>query len=69
MTGSHARAFVGLTRQNPPGGSKTCLNSKIASAEITVTPAGGAPRVLKTTHRAAFEILTDRVDHGVPIAS
>jgi hypothetical protein len=66
---AEARAFVGLTYQNPPGGTKTCLNSKIASAEITVTPAGRAPRVLTATHRAAFEILTDRVDHGVPIAS
>jgi len=62
-------AFVGLTYANPPGGTRTCLNSKIASAELTVTPAGGAPRVLKTAHRAAFEILTERVDHGVPIAS
>ena len=63
------RAFVGLIYQNPPGGTKTCLNTKIASAEITVAERGREPRVLVSTHRAAFEILTDLVDHGVPIAS
>ncbi len=64
-----ARRFVGLTYFNPPGGSKTCLNSKLASCEVTVTPAGGRPRTLRTGHRAAFEILTDRSDHGVPMAT
>jgi hypothetical protein len=62
-----AEAFIGLTYQNPPGGSKTCLNTKLASAEITVQRRGGPPRTLVTRHRAAFEILTDRNDHGVPI--
>lgn len=62
-----AGAFVGLTYQNPPGGSKTCLNTKLASAEITVQRRGQPSRTLVTKHRAAFEILTDRSDHGVPI--
>lgn len=62
-----AGAFVGLTYQNPPGGRKTCLNTKLASAEITVQRRGRPSRTLVTRHRAAFEILTDRSDHGVPI--
>ena len=62
-----AGAFVGLTYDNPPGGSKTCLNSKLASAEIVVERPGKPTRTLLTRHRAAFEILTDRTDHGVPI--
>lgn len=62
-----ANAFVGLMYQNPPGGTKTCLNTKLASAEIRVQRRGQPPRTLVTKHRAAFEILTDRGDHGVPI--
>lgn len=62
-----ASAFIGLTYDNPPGGSKTCLNSKLASAEITIERPGRPARVLTTRHRAAFEILTDRSDHGVPV--
>ncbi len=60
-------AFVGLPYGNPPGGSKTCLNSKLASCNLTVRRAGQAPRTLSTGHRAAFEILTDAADHGVPV--
>jgi hypothetical protein len=62
-----ASAFVGLSYQNPPGGKKICLNSKLASAEITVQRQGRPTRTLVTKHRAAFEIITDRRDHGVPI--
>jgi hypothetical protein len=61
--------FVGLTYNNPPGGTKTCLNTKVAACELTVERAGHAARKLATKHRAAFEILTDRQDHGVPIAA
>lgn len=64
-----ASAFVGLRYQNPPGGEKTCLNTKLASAEITIKRPGRPPRTLVTKHRAAFEILTDRTDHGVPIVA
>ena len=67
----HIRApresFIGLTYGNPPGGSKTCLNSKLASCELTLTVPGQAPRKLHSAHRAAFEILTDDTDHGVPV--
>ena len=61
------QAFVGLRYQNPPGGEKICLNTKLASAEIMVEKRGCPLRTLTTNHRAAFEILTDRSDHGVPI--
>ena len=64
-----AAVFVGLSYKNPPGGQKTCLNTKLASAEITVERRGQPPRTLKTMHRAAFEILTDRADHGVAIVA
>jgi hypothetical protein len=63
--------FVGLKYYNPPGGIKHCLNSKIASCNITVayTGADGSNNedVLKTSSRAAFEILTDERNHGVGV--
>ncbi|HEX8615922.1 MAG TPA: hypothetical protein VF800_31965 [Telluria sp.] len=60
-------AFAGLHYPNPPGGIKTCLNSKLAACTLTVTLRGQAPRRFHSRHGAAFEILTDRNDHGVAI--
>jgi hypothetical protein len=64
-------AFVGLRYRNPPGGTKECLNTKIASCELRVTyrEEGETSRTetLSTRNRAAFEILTDDRDHGVEI--
>jgi hypothetical protein len=60
-------AFVGLRYYNPPGGEKYCLNSKIASCRLTLTRDGRPAEVLETRHRAAFEILTDDLAHGVEI--
>jgi hypothetical protein len=64
-------AFVGLSYRNPPGGVKHCLNTKLAACELTLTHkrAGqtSTAETLTTRHRAAFEILTDDRDHGVPI--
>lgn len=59
--------FVGLPYSNPPGGEKTCLNTKIASCHLTLRRPGKPPRSLTTENRAAFEILTDDSDHGVPV--
>lgn len=59
--------FVGLPYRNPPGGVKTCLNSKIARCELTLRRPGAAPVTLVSRNRAAFEILTDADDHGVPV--
>ncbi|MDO8617006.1 MAG: hypothetical protein Q7T33_14955 [Dehalococcoidia bacterium] len=62
-------AFVGLTYYNPPGGEKHCLNTKIAYCELHLTHKHtGETEVLSTRNRAAFEILTDDRDHGVPIS-
>ncbi|MCX7677824.1 MAG: hypothetical protein N2316_01255 [Spirochaetes bacterium] len=58
--------FVCLPYYNPPGGVKFCLNSKIASCRMTVTLRKiSRTVVLETKHRAAFEILTDKNDHGL----
>lgn len=63
-----APAFVGLRYGNPPGGAKHCLNSKIASCELTLTDRrSGRSETLRTASRAAFEILVDPSDHGVEI--
>lgn len=62
-----ASAFVGLRYDNPPGGAKTCLNTKLAACEFTLARQGEPPRTLTTRHRAAFEILTDDEDHRVPV--
>jgi len=64
-----ASAFVGLRYYNPPGGTKTCLNTKIAACRLEMSLPGRSPLKLSTAHRAAFEILTDRNDHGVTIAA
>ena len=50
--------FVSLTYYNPPGGSHTCLNSKLAACEVTLERSGQAAVTLTSRHRAAFEILT-----------
>ncbi|MGD0211555.1 MAG: hypothetical protein ABSC14_11315, partial [Desulfomonilia bacterium] len=61
-------AFVGLTYYNPPGGTKTCLNSKIASCTLLFKDKEqGTLETLQAKNRAAFEILTDDAGHGVPI--
>ncbi len=62
-------AFVGLRYGNPPGGDKHCLNSKIASCELTIRRPGGDVARLSTRQRAAFEILTDDRAHGVAIVA
>ena len=63
-----ASSFVGLSYANPPGGTKHCLNTKIALCEVAVTEkATGNVETLVSANRAAFEILTDRRDHGIEI--
>ena len=64
-----ASAFVALRYDDPPGGAKACLNCKLAACELTLEVAGRATRSFSTAHRAAFEILTDRTDHGLSIAA
>ncbi len=63
-------SFVGLCYHNPPGGDKTCLNTKIASCEIQLIDKNSkVSETLFTSHRAAFEILTDSADHGVVVSA
>ncbi len=64
-----AATFVGLTYNNPPGGTKTCLNSKLATCQLTVEQRGQSARTLVAAKRVAFEILTDATDHGVPVVA
>lgn len=51
--------IVALRYRNPPGGFKTCLNTKIGSCELLLERSGRAPLRLASAHGAAFEILTD----------
>lgn len=64
-------AFVGLAYRNPPGGTKVCLNTKLASCQLTITrregTTWGQPEQLIARQRAAFEILTDTPDWRVPV--
>jgi len=62
-----ASDFVGLPYDNPPGGRKTCLNCKVARCSVTLERRGAPAVHLHTADRAAFEILTTRTDHGVPV--
>jgi hypothetical protein len=58
--------FVCLRYYNPPGGIKYCLNTKIAACQLTLRLKGATKsEVLETPNRAAFEILTDKTDHGL----
>ena len=65
--GAPKERFVGLRYYNPPGGEKWCLNSKLASCRLVLRRDGEPDQVLQTKHRAAFEILTDDLAHGVEI--
>jgi hypothetical protein len=61
-------AFVGLRYYNPPGGVKYCLNSKIADCTLHLTDfSTSRTETLRAANRAAFEILTERTDHGIEI--
>lgn len=63
------KQFVGLNYYNPPKGSHTCLNCKIAACELILKEVGKEPQVLTSKNRAAFEILTDEVRHGVAVVA
>lgn len=52
-------SFVALPYDNPPGGQKICLNSKLASCRVRLSLRDGSMRSFETKHRAAFEILGD----------
>jgi hypothetical protein len=56
--------FVGLFYLQPDGTECSCLNTKLARAEITVSVAGRRPRTLRS-ERAALELATRDPHHGV----
>lgn len=61
--------FVCLPYYNPPGGIKHCLNTKIAACRLIIKKRNAMrPEIVETKHRAAFEILTDKSDHGIRFA-
>lgn len=64
-----ANRFVALAYDDPPGGQKTCLNTKLASCTVRVSERGRPTLTLSTASRAAFEILTQADDHGIPLAA
>jgi hypothetical protein len=59
-------AFVGLRYADPPGGTKHCLNTKIATAEVRIEEDDRTTQ-LRAQSRALFEILTDDARHGIPL--
>lgn len=63
-------AFVGLAYPNPPGGTKYCLNTKIARCSLTIVDVtSGERQVLRSEHGSLFEILTDSQAHGIAISA
>jgi hypothetical protein len=60
---------VGLMYDDPPGGGRVCLNTKLAACSVRVTEAGKPPVELHTSHRAAFEILATSEVHTVGISA
>ncbi|WP_097462027.1 hypothetical protein [Mangrovitalea sediminis] len=68
FTGQEAD-FAALRYGNPPGGDKFCLNSKVARCEVDIRERGQPTRRLLSEHGGAFEILTDRLPHGMTPAN
>lgn len=58
--------FVALRYGDPEERHKICLNTKLACCELRVQLAGQPERVLRSAHRAAFEILGED-SAGMPI--
>ncbi|MFO0744730.1 MAG: hypothetical protein U1F43_03515 [Myxococcota bacterium] len=63
---AHPDDFVVFAYIDPPGGAKTCVNSKIGRCELTVTVDGRSERLVSTS-RAAMEVLVeDPRQSGLP---
>ena len=58
---------AGLNYRNPPGGSHTCLNSKVASVDVVLLKGQQVIHKLHSQYGGAFEILTDDESHGLVI--
>ena len=66
---SPSNRFVALGYDDPPGGKRTCLNTKLAACRVRVTQRDQPAIDLTTESRAAFEILAVDDDHGIPISA
>jgi hypothetical protein len=63
------QAAAGWRYRDPAGGDHDVVNCSVAALELTVRlPGGRAPRTLRTSHGAAYELGMRERDHGVPIA-
>ncbi len=60
-----AASFIALPYDNPPGGQKICLNSKLAGCRMRLRFQDGTQLSFSTRHRAAFEILGDEAAPNV----
>jgi hypothetical protein len=56
--------MVGLHYENPDGAMTYCLNSKLASAHLSIAPRGASP-ITVNSRAAALEIGTRDPNHGV----
>jgi hypothetical protein len=61
--------FLALGYDDPPGGKRTCLNTKLATCHVRVIEAGKPVIELTTESRAAFEILAVDDKHGIPVSA
>ena len=61
-----ATSFVALPYGNPPGGTKYCLNTKIARCRLEVRSGSTVTRL--SSRSAAFEVLCDVAPAGIPLA-
>lgn len=61
--------FVGLGYDDPPGGKRTCLNTKLAACSVQIIESGKQAIALSTSNRAAFEILTTTESHGLELSA
>ncbi len=61
--------FLALGYDDPPGGTRTCLNTKLATCRVRVTERDRPTIDLTTESRAAFEILAVDDAHGIPVSA
>jgi len=61
-------AFVALAYDDPPGGRKLCLNSKLARCELRVERPGRPVCELQSAHGCAFELLGFPAHPDIPLA-
>jgi hypothetical protein len=66
---SPADRFLALGYDDPPGRTRTCLNTKLAACRVRVTERNQPAIELTTESRAAFEILAVDDHHGIPISA